>query len=74
MVQNVSVYPFVNATHCIFGSNTWNDTTYPILALGDSDYWVLVTPTNVSGDRIVSTAPSSAPCPGSFDWFLSENL
>jgi len=75
VVQNVTPFPYVNVSHYNFATNTWNDTTYPILALaGDSDYWVLTTPTNVSGDRLVITATASAPCTGSFDWFLNEVL
>jgi len=75
VVQSVSSFPYVNESHYNFATNTWNDTTYPILALtGDSDYWVLTTPTNVSGDRIVITATASAPCTGSFDWYLGEVL
>jgi hypothetical protein len=75
VVQNVSSFPFVNASHYNFATKTWNDTTYPILALvGGSDYWVLTTPTSVSGDRITITATASAPCTGSFDWYLNQNL
>ncbi len=74
VIQNVSTYPYVNVSQYNFATKSWNDTTYPILALGDSDYWVLTTPTNVSGDRLVITATSSAPCTGSFDWFLNQVL
>ncbi len=75
VVQNASTFPFVNESHYNFASKTWNNTNYPILALlGDYDYWVLITPANVSGDRLVITATASAPCTGSFDWYLNQNL
>ena len=74
VAQNASTFPYVNESHYNFASKTWNNTKYPILALvGDFDYWVLITPANVSGDRLVITATASAPCTGSFDWFLSDN-
>jgi hypothetical protein len=72
-IQNISTG--ANLSHYDFTTNTWNNTSTPILSILSIDNLLILTaPSNVSADNLLITATSSAPVTGTLTWYLSQNL